>query len=92
MTQPIELYFWPTPNGWKIAIALEEMELPYVLKPVNIGKGEQFSASVHGDLAEQPHAGDRRSGRARRRADLGVRVRRDPAISRAQERQVLSEG
>jgi GSH-dependent disulfide-bond oxidoreductase len=43
MTQPIELYFWPTPNGWKIAIALEEMALPYVLKPVNIGRGEQFS-------------------------------------------------
>lgn len=45
MTQPIELYFWPTPNGWKIAIALEEMGLPYVLKPVNIGKGAQFGAS-----------------------------------------------
>lgn len=43
MTRPIELYFWPTPNGWKISIALEEMELPYVLKPVNIGKGEQFT-------------------------------------------------
>ncbi len=43
MSQPIELYFWPTPNGWKISIALEEMELPYVLKPVNIGAGEQFS-------------------------------------------------
>jgi len=43
MTQPIELHFWPTPNGWKIAIALEEMGLPYALKPVNIGKGEQFA-------------------------------------------------
>lgn len=42
MTQPIELYFWPTPNGLKISIALEEMELPYVIKPVAIGKGEQF--------------------------------------------------
>jgi glutathione S-transferase len=40
--KPIELYYWPTPNGWKISIALEEMKLPYVLKPVNIGKGEQF--------------------------------------------------
>jgi GSH-dependent disulfide-bond oxidoreductase len=45
MAPPIELYFWPTPNGWKIAIALEEMELPYALKPVNIGKGEQFGAA-----------------------------------------------
>jgi GST-like protein len=40
--KPIELYYWPTPNGWKVSIALEEMKLPYVLKPVNIGKGEQF--------------------------------------------------
>jgi GST-like protein len=40
--RPIELYYWPTPNGWKISIALEEMKIPYVLKPVNIGKGEQF--------------------------------------------------
>ncbi|MGQ0534403.1 MAG: glutathione S-transferase family protein [Caulobacteraceae bacterium] len=45
MTQPIELYFWPTPNGLKISIALEEMELPYVIKPVAIGKGEQFKPS-----------------------------------------------
>lgn len=42
MTSPIELWYWPTPNGWKISIALEEMELPYELKPVNIGTGEQF--------------------------------------------------
>lgn len=39
---PIDLYYWPTPNGWKISIALEEMGLPYVLVPVNIGAGEQF--------------------------------------------------
>jgi glutathione S-transferase len=43
MPQPIELHYWPTPNGWKISIALEEMGLPYELKPVNIGKGEQFT-------------------------------------------------
>ena len=43
--KPIELYFWPTPNGWKISIALEELKLPYVLKLVNIGKGEQFEPS-----------------------------------------------
>ncbi|MDP8915748.1 MAG: glutathione S-transferase N-terminal domain-containing protein, partial [Pseudomonadota bacterium] len=41
--QPIQFYYWPTPNGWKIAIALEEMELPYEVHPVNIGKGEQFA-------------------------------------------------
>lgn len=45
MTQPIELWYWPTPNGWKISIALEEMGLPYVVKPVNIGAGEQFESA-----------------------------------------------
>ena len=39
----IDVYYWPTPNGWKISIALEEMELPYTIVPVNIGTGEQFS-------------------------------------------------
>lgn len=43
VTQAIELYFWPTPNGWKISIALEEMALLYKLKAVNIGQGEQFA-------------------------------------------------
>ena len=38
----IDLYYWPTPNGWKISIALEEMGLPYKVVPVNIGRGEQF--------------------------------------------------
>jgi len=38
----IDLYYWPTPNGWKISIALEEMGLPYKILPVNIGRGEQF--------------------------------------------------
>jgi GST-like protein len=42
MAQPIDLYYWPTPNGWKVTIALEEMDLPYTLHLVNIGKGEQF--------------------------------------------------
>ncbi|KPP86676.1 MAG: glutathione S-transferase [Rhodobacteraceae bacterium HLUCCO07] len=43
MTEPVELYFWPTPNGWKASIALEEMGLPYAVKLVNIGKGAQFA-------------------------------------------------
>lgn len=38
----IELYYWTTPNGHKIAIFLEEAKLPYKIIPVNIGKGEQF--------------------------------------------------
>ncbi|MEM8570151.1 MAG: glutathione S-transferase N-terminal domain-containing protein [Pseudomonadota bacterium] len=42
MPKPIELYFWPTPNGRKASIALHEMELPYNLHLVNIGVGDQF--------------------------------------------------
>jgi GST-like protein len=38
----IDFYYWPTPNGHKVAIMLEETELPYRLKPVNILRGEQF--------------------------------------------------
>jgi glutathione S-transferase len=40
--KPIQLYYWPTPNGWKVSIMLEECALPYVMVPVNIGRGEQF--------------------------------------------------
>ncbi|MHA6205713.1 glutathione binding-like protein [Dyella soli] len=38
----IELHYWPTPNGHKITLFLEESGLPYTIKPVNIGRGEQF--------------------------------------------------
>jgi GST-like protein len=41
-SKPIELYYWPTPNGWKISIMLEECRLPYTIIPVNISAGEQF--------------------------------------------------
>jgi GST-like protein len=37
----IELYAWNTPNGRKISVALEEMGLPYTVKKINLGKGEQ---------------------------------------------------
>ena len=39
----IELYTWPTPNGRKISILLEEIKIPYKVIPINIGVGEQFS-------------------------------------------------
>ena len=42
MPAPIDLHYWPTPNGWKVTIALEEMGLPYAVHYVNIGAGEQF--------------------------------------------------
>ena len=38
----IDLPFWPTPNGWKFTIMLEEIGLPYRLVPVDIGAGEQL--------------------------------------------------
>ena len=43
MSAPIEVWFWPTPNGRKITIACEEMGLAYTLHPVDIGRGEQFT-------------------------------------------------
>jgi GST-like protein len=42
MTRPIDVYYWPTPNGWKVTILLEELGVPYNIVPVNIGAGEQF--------------------------------------------------
>jgi GST-like protein len=38
----IDLHYWPTPNGHKITLFLEEAGLDYAIKPVNIGTGEQF--------------------------------------------------
>ena len=39
----IDFYYWPTPNGRKVAILLEELGLPYTPIPVDISRGEQFS-------------------------------------------------
>ena len=39
----IDFYYWPTPNGWKVSIMLEELGINYKLIPLNISKGEQFS-------------------------------------------------
>eukprot|EP00026_Physarum_polycephalum_P012997 Phypoly_transcript_13354.p1 GENE.Phypoly_transcript_13354~~Phypoly_transcript_13354.p1 ORF type:complete len:234 (+),score=54.28 Phypoly_transcript_13354:162-863(+) len=41
-TKEIELYYAPTPNGWKVEIALEELGIPYKIHSVDIGKGDQF--------------------------------------------------
>ena len=42
-TKPLELHYWPTPNGWKITILLEELGVPYEVRYVDIGKGDQFT-------------------------------------------------
>lgn len=39
---PLQLFYWPTPNGWKITILLEELQVPYDVRYVNISRGEQF--------------------------------------------------
>lgn len=39
----IDLYYWPTPNGKKVAILLEEAAIPYEMIPLNIGRGDQFA-------------------------------------------------
>ena len=43
MSAPIDLYYWPTPNGWKISVALEELGLPYAVHLINIGAGDQHT-------------------------------------------------
>jgi GSH-dependent disulfide-bond oxidoreductase len=48
----LDLYYWTTPNGHKVTIFLEEAGLAYDIKPVNIGKGEQFKAEF---LAVSPN-------------------------------------
>jgi GST-like protein len=50
--KPVDLYYWPTPNGWKITIMLEECGLSYAVIPVNISKGDQFEP---GFLAISPN-------------------------------------
>lgn len=41
-TQPIELFYFPTPNGKKITIMLEELHVPYIVRHIHIGRGDQF--------------------------------------------------
>ena len=43
MADALDFYYWPTPNGWKVSIMLEECGLPYTPRYVNLGKGAQFS-------------------------------------------------
>jgi GST-like protein len=42
----IDLYFWPTGNGKKIIILLEELGLPYTIKPINIGRGDRLRLTL----------------------------------------------
>ena len=55
----IDFYYWPTPNGWKVAILLEELGHPYNMIPVRIGKGDRicgqpiFGATLSDSQAER---------------------------------------
>ncbi len=88
----IALHYWPTPNGCKIAIALEEMGLPYEIVPVNIGAGEQFKPEF---LAISPNnrvpAIVDPDAAGRRRADVGVPDRGHPAVPRRKAGQFLPQ-
>ena len=56
--QPIDVYYWPTPNGWKITIMLEECGLPYRAIPVDIGAGpEPLLAFIRDGLARAKRDG-----------------------------------
>jgi GST-like protein len=66
----IDFFYWPTPNGWKVAILLEECGLEYRMIPVNIGRGDQFkpeflaiSPNNRMPAIRQAHARVRREGR-----------------------------
>ena len=85
----IDFYYWTTPNGHKVTLFLEEAGLPYALKPVNIGKGEQFDPAF---LAISPNNRipaivdhDPAGGGA---PISGVRIRRYFALSRRKDRQI----
>ena len=88
----LQLYSLPTPNGVKVSIMLEEIGLPYEVHLVDFNKDDQktpefLSLNPNGKIPADP-----RSGRARRQAAAAVRVRRDPAISRRQDRQASAVG
>ena len=86
----IELHTWNTPNGRKISVALEEMDLAYSVHPINISQERAIRAGLPRHQPQQPHSRHRRPGRPGRPADQRVRVRRDPAVSRPEDRKVLA--
>src|ERR1700742_5164728 len=92
-TGMIDLYYWPTPNGHKITMFLEEAGLDYAIHPVDISAGDQFKPEFLAFSPEQPDAGDRRYRAGRwRRSHHGFRVRRDPDLPRREDGQVPAEG
>ena len=56
----IDLYYWPTPNGHKITLFLEETGLDYRVRPIDISAGRSVQASLSSFFAQQQDAGDHR--------------------------------
>ena len=87
----IELHTWNTPNGRKISVALEEMGLPYKVIPVNISKGEQMAPAFLEISPNNKIPAIVDPDGPERQARQHVRIRRDPALSRREDRQVPAE-
>ena len=70
----IDLHYWPTPNGKKVTILLEELGVPYKIVPCNIGKGEQFTSDflAIGPNNRMPALVDHDPPRMRGPADAGA--------------------
>ena len=83
---PIELYFWPTPNGFKISIMLEELggSLRGSLRQYRPRRA--VFSRFPGGLPQQPHSGDRRSRGTGRQAHLRLRIGGDSSLSRTEVR------
>ena len=82
----LQLYSLPTPNGVKVSIMLEETGLPYEPHLVDFGKDDQKTPEFLSLNPERQDPGDHRSRRARRQAARPVRIGRDPALPRRQDR------
>ena len=84
----IDLHYWPTPNGKKVTILLEECGLPYNVVPCHIGRGDQFGEEFLRISPNKPDACDRRSrAGGRRRAGHRLRIRRDHDVPRREGRE-----
>ena len=86
----LQLYSLPTPNGVKVSIMLEEIGLPYEPHRVDFGAERTEDAGIPVAQPQQQDPGDHRSRRPRRQAAAAVRIRRDPRLSRGEDRQAAA--
>src|ERR1700712_5440229 len=84
----IEVFTWPTPNGHKVHVMLEECALAYRAIPVNIGAGDQFKPEFLAISPNKNTPGIPGPGGPGGKADLAVRIGSDPRLPGRQDRQV----